>query len=44
MSIKIKNLHYVYNQGMPYEFEALKNINLEILDNKMAQEAAKYEK
>ena len=35
MSIKIKNLHYVYNQGMPYEFEALKNINLEILDNKM---------
>jgi energy-coupling factor transport system ATP-binding protein len=30
MSIKIKNLSYVYDPGTPYELKALDNINLEI--------------
>lgn len=34
MSIKINNVSYTYNVNSPFEYKALKNINLEILDNK----------
>lgn len=30
MSIKCKNLGYIYGQGTPFEFQALKNVDLEI--------------
>ena len=30
--IKIEHLNYVYQPGMPYEMQALKDINLEIPD------------
>ncbi|MFV0520788.1 MAG: energy-coupling factor transporter ATPase [Lachnospirales bacterium] len=33
MSIQIKNLQHIYNEGTPFESVALKNINLEIKEN-----------
>lgn len=33
MSIEIKNLNFIYNEGTPFERQALKNINLKIEDN-----------
>jgi len=33
MSIEIKNLNFIYNEGTPFERQALKNINLTIEDN-----------
>lgn len=35
MSIKIEGLNHTYNAGSPFEFKALKNVNLEIEDQKM---------
>ena len=35
MSIKVNNLSYTYNEGSPFELKALKNINLELDDNKV---------
>ncbi len=35
MSIKVRNLNYTYNPNTPFEFEALKDINLDISENKI---------
>lgn len=33
MSIQVKNIYYVYNEGTPFKTEALKNVSFEIEDN-----------
>lgn len=33
MSIQVKNIYYIYNEGTPFKTEALKNVSFEILDN-----------
>lgn len=35
MSIKVRNLNYTYNPNTPFELEALKDINLDISENKI---------
>ena len=35
MAIKFKEVDYIYDQGMPYAFKALDNINLEIEEGKI---------
>ncbi len=35
MQIKIQNLSYIYNEGTPYEYKALNDVNLEIEEGKI---------
>lgn len=35
MSIKVENLNYIYNPNTPFQHQALKNVNLQLDDEKM---------